>query len=201
MVIHLVVNSFLHSMKNSPDAELVHNLRIGQHQALTVLYDRYAGLVYSIAHQILQNAQEAEDLTQDIFLTFWQNNSFNPDRGSVSSFLGLLTRSRAIDKIRKRTTANSFLSRWQKTVTEESTDPSPLKRATTAEVQTSIHQAMQALPELQRQILNLNYYQGLSHNQIAESLNLTPGVVKSRLRQALVQLKTRLAGVDILEID
>jgi RNA polymerase sigma-70 factor, ECF subfamily len=188
-------------MKNLPDAELVHNLRLGQHQALTVLYDRYAGLVYSIAHQILQNAQEAEDLTQDIFLTFWQNNSFNPDRGSVSSFLGLLTRSRAIDKVRKRTTANSFLSRWQKTITEESTAPSPLERATTAEIQTSIHQAMQALPELQRQILNLNYYQGLSHNQIAECLNLTPGVVKSRLRQALVQLKASLAGVDILEID
>ncbi|WP_310484701.1 sigma-70 family RNA polymerase sigma factor [Chamaesiphon sp. VAR_48_metabat_403] len=188
-------------MKNSPDAELVHNLRLGQHQALTVLYDRYAGLVYSIAHQILQNDRDAEDLTQDIFLTFWQNNSFNPDRGSVSSFLGLLTRSRAIDKIRKRTTANSFLSRWQKTITEESTAPSPLERATTAEIKTSIHQAMQALPELQRRILNLNYYQGLSHNQIAESLNLTPGVVKSRLRQALVQLKTQLAGVDRLEID
>ncbi|AFY92250.1 sigma-70 family RNA polymerase sigma factor [Chamaesiphon minutus] len=188
-------------MKNSPDAQLVHNLRLGQHQALTVLYDRYAGLVYSIAHQILQNAQEAEDLTQDIFLTFWQNNSFNPDRGSVSSFLGLLTRSRAIDKIRKRTTANSFLSRWQKTITEESTDPSPLEQATTSEIQTSIHQAMQALPELQRQILNLNYYQGLSHNQIAESLDLTPGVVKSRLRQALVQLKGQLTGVDRLDID
>jgi RNA polymerase sigma-70 factor, ECF subfamily len=188
-------------MKNSPDAELVHNLRLGQQQALSVLYDRYAGLVYSIAHQILQNAQEAEDLSQDIFLTFWQNNSFNPDRGSVSSFLGLLTRSRAIDKIRKRTTATSFLSRWQKTITEESTAPSPLERATTAEIQTSIHQAMQALPELQRHILNLNYYQGLSHNQIAESLNITPGVVKSRLRQALVQLKARLAGVDILELD
>ncbi|WP_373540234.1 sigma-70 family RNA polymerase sigma factor [Chamaesiphon sp.] len=186
-------------MKNSPDAELVRDLRIGQHQALTVLYDRYAGLVYSIAYQILQNTQEAEDLTQDIFLTFWQNNSFNPDRGSVSSFLGLLTRSRAIDKIRKRTTANSFLERWQKTITEESTTPSPLEQATTTEIQTSIRQAMQSLPELQRQILSMNYYQGLSHNQIAEALALTPGVVKSRLRQALVQLKTQLAGMNNLE--
>jgi RNA polymerase sigma-70 factor, ECF subfamily len=186
-------------MKNSPDAELVRNLRLGRHQALSVLYDRYAGLVYSIAYQILQNAQEAEDLTQDIFLTFWQNNSFNPDRGSVSSFLGLLTRSRAIDKIRKRTTANSFLARWQKTITEESTTPSPLEQATTAEIQTSIRQAMQALPELQRQILSMNYYQGLSHNQIAQTLALTPGVVKSRLRQALSQLKTQLASAHRLE--
>lgn len=186
-------------MKNSPDAELVHNLRLGQQQALSVLYDRYAGLVYSIAHQILQNTQEAEDLTQDIFLTFWQNNSFNPNRGSVSSFLGLLTRSRAIDKIRKRTTANSFLARWQKTITEESTDPSPLEQATTTEIQANIRQAMQGLPELQRQILKMNYHQGLSHNQIAETLQLTPGVVKSRLRQALLQLKTQLTGMDRLE--
>jgi RNA polymerase sigma-70 factor, ECF subfamily len=186
-------------MKNSPDAELVHNLRLGQHQALNILYDRYAGLVYSIASQILQNTQEAEDLTQDIFLTFWQNNSFDPDRGSVSSFLGLLTRSRAIDKIRKRTTTNSFLARWQKTITEESTVPSPLEQATTAEIQTNVRQAMQVLPELQRQILNMSYHQGLSHNHIAESLQLTPGVVKSRLRQALLQLKTQLTGMDKLE--
>jgi RNA polymerase sigma-70 factor, ECF subfamily len=186
-------------MKNSPDAELVHSLRLGQQQALSVLYDRYAGLVYSIAHKILQNSQEAEDLTQDIFLTFWQSHSFNPDRGSVSSFLGLLTRSRAIDKIRKRTTTNSFLARWQKTITEESTAPSPLEQATTTEIQTNIRQAMQALPELQRQILNMSYHQGLSHNQIASALQLTPGVIKSRLRQALLQLKTQLAGMDRLE--
>ena len=57
---------------------------------------------------------------------------------------------------------------------------------------------MQALPELQRQILSMNYYQGLSHNQIAEALALTPGVVKSRLRQALLQLKT-LASINSLE--
>ncbi|WP_309736866.1 sigma-70 family RNA polymerase sigma factor [Chamaesiphon sp. OTE_75_metabat_556] len=76
-----------------------------------------------------------------------------------------------------------------------------MEQATTAEIQTSVHQAIQSLPELQRQILKLSYYQGLSHNQIAESLALTPGVVKSRLRQALVQLKTQLAGVDRLDID
>jgi RNA polymerase sigma-70 factor (ECF subfamily) len=151
-------------------------------------------LVYSIAYRILQNAQEAEDLTQDIFVTFWESDRYNPDRGSLSSFLGLLTRSRAIDKIRQRTTANSFLSRWQQTITEESTSPSPLESASTQETQTNIQQAMAQLPEQQRQILELNYYQGLSHNQIAQSLNLTPGIVKSRLRQALTQLKTQLTN-------
>jgi RNA polymerase sigma-70 factor, ECF subfamily len=181
-------------MKNLSDAELVSSLRSGQRQAIAVLYDRYAGLVYSIAYRILQNAQEAEDLTQDIFVTFWENDRFNPTRGSLSSFLGLLTRSRAIDKIRQRTTANNFLSRWQQTISEESTSASPLETAATQETQTNVQQAMQSLPALQRQILELNYYKGLSHNQIAQSLGLTPGVVKSRLRQALVQLKTQLTS-------
>jgi RNA polymerase sigma-70 factor, ECF subfamily len=180
-------------MKNLSDAELIHRLRGGQQRAIAVLYDRYAGLVYSIAYRILQNTQEAEDLTQDIFVTFWEKDYFDSTRGALSSFLGVLTRSRAIDKIRQRTTTQSFLSRWQQTIAEGSTDPSPLEAATTQETQTTIQQAMQQLPALQRQILELNYYQGLSHNQIAESLGLTPGVVKSRLRQALVQLKTQIA--------
>lgn len=181
-------------MKNLSDAELVYSLRSGQRRAIAVLYDRYAGLVYSIAYRILQNSQEAEDLTQDIFVTFWESDRYNPERGSLSSFLGLLTRSRAIDKIRQRTTANNFLSRWQQTITEESTSPSPLESASTQETQTNIQQAMAQLPAQQRQILELNYYQGLSHNQIAQSLNLTPGIVKSRLRQALIQLKTQLTN-------
>ncbi len=179
-------------MKTPTDAELVCGLRSGQNRSLAVLYDRYAGLVYSIAYRILQNTQEAEDLTQDIFVTFWQGDRFDPTRGSLSSFLGLLTRSRAIDKIRQRTTANNFLSRWQQTITEKCTSPSPLELATVQETQAKIQQAMQQLPALQRQILELNYYQGFSHHQIAESLNLTPGVVKSRLRQALTQLKAQL---------
>jgi RNA polymerase sigma-70 factor, ECF subfamily len=180
-------------MKDLSDGELVHNLRSGQKQAMAVLYDRYAGLVYSIAYRVLQSAQEAEDLTQDIFLTFWEKDSFNPERGALSSFLGLLTRSRAIDKVRQRTTAYSFLSRWQQTVVQASTSPSPLESATTQETQTTIHKGMQQLPDLQRQILEMNYFQGLSHNQISESLGLTPGVVKSRLRQALLQLKEQIS--------
>jgi RNA polymerase sigma-70 factor, ECF subfamily len=179
-------------MKNSSDAELIDSMRSGQQQAIAVLYDRYAGLVYSIAYRILQNSQAAEDLTQDIFITFWTSDCYNSKRGSVSSFLGLLTRSRAIDKIRQRTTTNHLLARWQQTISEASTSPSPLESATIQETRTKIQQAMAKLPPQQRQILELNYYQGLSHNQIAQSLNLTPGIVKSRLRQALIQLKTQL---------
>jgi RNA polymerase sigma-70 factor, ECF subfamily len=181
-------------VKNLSDAELISMLHSGKKQAMSFFYDRYAGLVYSIAYRVLQNDRDAEDLTQDIFITFWRQDYYNPDRGSLSSFLGLLTRSRAIDKVRQRTTVTSFLSRWQQTMSKVDSSPSPLEFATIQETQTNIQQALQQLPDLHRQVLESSYYHGLSHNQIAESLGLTPGVVKSRIRQALVLLKKQIAS-------
>jgi RNA polymerase sigma-70 factor (ECF subfamily) len=174
------------------DAELVYRLREGQQQALSVLYERYAGLVYTIAYKILSNRQEAEDLSQDIFVTFWKHNSFDPNRGSLSTFLGLLTRSRAIDKQRSRNTTQNFLIRWQKLTSEEASELLPLEQASLEERQEKLRQALRELPELQCRILEMNYLEGLSQSQIAQALNLTLGTVKSRSRQGLLQLKKLL---------
>ena len=82
------------------DAEVWQALKAGQSQALRIIYERYASLVYRLALRILTNAQEAEDLTQEIFLNLWRNRGYDPLRGSLSSYLTTLTRSRAIDKLR-----------------------------------------------------------------------------------------------------
>lgn len=174
---------------DATDAELVTRLRSGQQQALAILYDRYAGLVYSLAFKVLQNQQEAEDLTQDIFLTFWKQDRFDPTRGRLSSFLGLLTRSRAIDKIRKSNTSQKFLDKWQKIVSEDSSSDPLLEKASQEEQREKLQSALQELPEIQRKILQMNYFEGLSQAKIAEALNLTLGTVKSRSRQGLIQLK------------
>jgi RNA polymerase sigma-70 factor, ECF subfamily len=182
-------------LADSSDADLVRSLRAGQQKALEAIYDRYVGLVYSIAYKILGNSQEAEDLTQDIFVTFWQQDSFDPSRGSLKSFLGLLTRSRAVDKIRKRNTTNSFLARWQKIVTEESSDPIPLEQASMDECQEAVQQAMMQISDEHRQILEMNYYQGLSQAKISQELNLSLGVVKHRSRQGMIELRKLLQGM------
>lgn len=179
-------------MEQLSDAELVSFVRQGNQRALAVLYDRYVGLVYSIAYNILQNPQESEDLVQDIFLNFWKNTTFDAQRGALSSFLGLLTRSRAIDKTRRRTTAKSFLDRWQRLVTEETLDPLPLDQVVLQERQLLVQTALQQLPEMQRRVLELSYYEGQSHSQISQTLELSLGVVKSRTRQGLQQLKQLL---------
>jgi RNA polymerase sigma-70 factor, ECF subfamily len=180
---------------DSSDADLVRKLRAGQQKALEVIYDRYVGLVYSVAYKILGNSQEAEDLTQDIFVTFWQQDSFDPSRGSLKSFLGLLTRSRAVDKIRKRNTTNSFLQRWQKIVTEESSEPMPMEQASMDECQEAVQQAMRQISDEHRQILEMNYFGGLSQAKISQELNLTLGVVKHRSRQGIIELRKILQGM------
>ena len=183
------------TLQDSSDAELVYLLRNGKKQALAILYKRYVGLVYSIAYKFLQNEQLAEDLTQDIFVTFWQKDKFDPNKGKLSSFLGLLTRSRAIDKIRSGNTTKNFLNRWQKIYSEESNVSSPLEQVSLTERQQKLQQALKQLPELQRQILEMNYFQGLSQAKIAQKLNLTLGIVKSRYRQGMSQLKNLLIEI------
>ena len=183
------------TLQDRSDAELVYLLRNGKKQALAILYKRYVGLVYSIAYKVLQNEQLAEDLTQDIFVTFWQKDNFDPNKGKLSSFLGLLTRSRAIDKIRSSNTTKNFLNRWQKIYSEESNVSSPLEQVSLTERQQKLQQALKQLPELQRQILEMNYFQGLSQAKIAQQLNLTLGIVKSRYRQGMSQLKNLLIEI------
>ena len=92
--------SRIHS--DTSDADLIFSLRQGNQNALSLLYDRYSGLVYTLALKLLDRVDEAEDLTQDVFLSFWKQEKFDPTRAKLSSYLCLITRSRASDKLRSR---------------------------------------------------------------------------------------------------
>jgi RNA polymerase sigma-70 factor (ECF subfamily) len=174
------------------DTELFQALKAGQSSALGALYDRYGGLVYGLALKILQNPQEAEDLTQEIFLHLWRSNSYNPTRGSLSSFLTVMTRSRAIDKLRSRGTTHKFLERWSQTMTTEISSSSPFEQASLGERSQQVRDALAQLSENQRQILEMSYYQGLSQSEIAAQLNIPLGTVKTRARQGLLKLRQTL---------
>lgn len=183
------------ALSSQSDAELVRALRTGQQNAFGILYDRYGKLVYSTALKIFNNTQEAEDVAQDVFVTLWRRDSYNPDRGSLSSFLCLLTRSRAIDKLRSRGTSQKFLERWQQTVTSESAAPTPFEKATTNERQTLVRQALTQLPDVQRQVLEMVYYTGLSQTEIVNQLDVPLGTVKTRSRQGLRKLGQHLQNL------
>lgn len=174
------------------DAELFYALKAGKSSALGILYDRYATLVYRLALRILTNPQEAEDLTQEIFLTLWRNQAYNPDRGSLSSFLTTLTRSRAIDKLRSRDSNLKFMQRWRQTMTTETPQLTPFEEASLNQRSEYVRLALTQLPENHRKVLEMAYYEGLSQSEIAKQLNTPLGTIKTWARQGLLKLRKNL---------
>ncbi|MBD2111954.1 sigma-70 family RNA polymerase sigma factor [Nodosilinea sp. FACHB-141] len=170
-----------------PDADLWLALKAGQTDALGPLYDRHGGLVYGIALKVLGHTQEAEDLTQDIF-TKLSSTAYNPQRGSLRTFLAILTRSRAIDRLRSRQVARAAVERLQST---QMTPPAqtPEQAVVQAERTQDIQTALAQLSESQQEILRLAYYEGLSQAAIAEQLDTPLGTVKSHSRRGLLRLR------------
>ncbi len=174
------------------DADVLQAMRSGQADALSALYERYSRVVYALALRLLTHPQEAEDLTHEVFLSIWQRNLYNPDRGSLSSFLMMMTRSRAIDKLRSRGSKGRFLQRWKGLVRSDSGSPSPLEQLSIEERSQRVHEALAQIPDTERQVLEIAYFEGLSQSEIADRLNMPLGTVKSRSRQGLTKLRSLL---------
>lgn len=176
---------------NQTDAELYLTLREGNTSALGVLYDRHAGLVYGLALRTLGNAQEAEDLAQDIFLNLAKADSYDPRRASLRTYLGILTRSRAIDRIRSRNTSVAFLERLK--LSSQETSNVPFEQVFQTEQSQEVQAALTQLSEGEQQVLQMAYYEGLSQSEIAHRLELPLGTVKTRTRRSLLKLRQALA--------
>lgn len=177
----------------STDLELFVAIQAQQVKALDVLYDRYGKLVYSTAIAILNNVEEAEDVTQETFLRLWQRSEiYQPQRGSLSAFLITLTRSRSLDRIRSRSASQNKIKRIQTFTEDVSTYNPPLEFVTLEERSHYVHTALNQLSPADRQILETAYYEGLSQSEIAAREGIPLGTVKSRARQALKKLRVLL---------
>jgi RNA polymerase sigma-70 factor, ECF subfamily len=158
---------------------------------LEALYDTYGAAVYRLALRMLGNASDAEDLTQEVFVDFWQKQQYDASRGSLITFLLTMTRSRSLNRIRQRQSKSQLLQRWEKVMPMSYADNS-LEKAALSEVAQEIQRALQALPEAQRQILEMAYYEGLSQSEITARLAIPLGTVKTRSRQGLLKLRQLL---------
>lgn len=182
--------------RNRRQAELVSAIGRGDRAALAALYDEVAGPLYSLACRILVDATEAEDLVQDIFLQLWHNAaSYQADRGTVFSWLVTLARNRAIDRLRMRRRRGELL-------TEAAPDLKPAGDADAfdsgsalwvKEKAGAVRAALAALPADQQQAIELAFFSGLTHPQIAERLNEPLGTIKARIRRGLLQLREQLS--------
>ncbi len=178
------------------DREIWRAFRSDPEGALGRLYDRYAGQVYGLAMAILTSPQEAEDLTQEVFLALCIRCDYDPARGSFGAFLITLTRSRAIDKLRRRGRIARLLERFG-VGAHGAPEPAfdPLARMSLAQCSAQVREALAALPAEQREVLELAYYQDLSQTEIARRLGTPLGTVKSWARRGLLRLREHLAAL------
>jgi RNA polymerase sigma-70 factor (ECF subfamily) len=178
---------------NQTDADLFLRLQNGETDALAILYDRHAALVYGIALHLLTNTSEAEDLTQDVFLILTKKSAYDPQRGSLRTYLSILTRSRALDRL--RTHARRQQIRYQAVNEQEQvSSASPIEEAVQLERSQEVLEALEQLSTKEQEVLKMAYYQGLSQVEIATRLSTALGTVKSRTRRGLLKLRQALTN-------
>ena len=179
---------------DTSDADLFLRLQSGQRSILRTLYDRHAPLVYGIALKLLGNRTEAEDLTQDVFLIL-AKSTYDPRRGTLRTYLAILTRSRAIDRLRSRRRKQSQLHRQSIAESVMVLHKSPLEDIARLERPPSVKSALEQLSTKEQEVLTMAYDRGLSQSEIAKQLGLDVGTVKSRSRRGLLKLRQALIAL------
>jgi RNA polymerase sigma-70 factor, ECF subfamily len=171
------------------DMRLVARIRAGDQQATSQLYDRYAKVVYAVALRVLQDTGAAEDILQDVFLQLWRNpDAFDASRGSLAAWLAVIARHRSIDRLRKRRPEVDV---------EDCVIAGGPDLADEAERTLVIEKVRVVLAEMnpeQRKVLELAFFQGLTHTEIAEKTGEPLGTIKTRIRTGLQHLRARFAA-------
>ena len=173
----------------SPDATAISAIRSGDQSAMAALYDRYSSIVYSVALRVLGDTGAAEDVLQDVFMQLWRNPGlFDSSRGSLGAWLAVIARNRAIDVLRKRRPESDI----EDVVISVETDlASEADRARAAE---KVRSVLGSMPASQRAALEMAYFEGLTHTEIAAKTGEPLGTIKTRIRAGLTTLRKAFQG-------
>jgi len=163
--------------------------------AIEKLYERYKRYTYSLAYCILGDSFLAEDVVQDAFLTLWHKaHSYQEQQGSLKGWLQAIVRNRAIDKLRSSTHRDSQCTQLEE-VNEldlSSSEPEMWEQVWEYERSASIRKALAQLPPEQSQVIELSYFHGYTHVEIARQQQISLGTVKGRMRLGLQKIKRLL---------
>jgi RNA polymerase sigma-70 factor (ECF subfamily) len=179
-----------------PDAAaLMRRIVSGDAAALSDLYDLSSRYVYGICMKVLRNAADAEEVTLDVYTQAWRQASrFDAGRGEPLAWLLMLARSRAIDRLRSR--GSVLRNEEELGEARELASPGidPETGSSLAQRASTVRAALAGLPAEQREVIELAYFEGLTHTEIAERLAQPLGTTKSRIRLALQRLRSALDG-------
>lgn len=177
------------------DRELVALLAREDLGALESLYDRYSALTFALAFRMTGDRETAEDIVQESFLNVWRYAaSYDPSRSSPRSWLLSIVRHRCIDRIRKRAVRPQ--TAWDEDVVNRPSSSDVWEDVARTMTRDDVRRALEALPPEQRETLELAYFDGLTHVEIARKMNVPLGTVKGRIRIALQRLRTSLVGME-----
>jgi RNA polymerase sigma-70 factor, ECF subfamily len=172
------------------DEELMKLVHDGDLRAFEVVFDRHASAAFSLAYRMCGRRAAAEDIVQESFLSLWRSASgYDPRRGSVRSWVLSVVHNRAVDAMRRvgakagRDVPDEGIA--ERLPAAETTDAEVERRDDARQVRT----ALDELPPDQRQVIELAYFGGFTHTQIAEMLDLPPGTVKGRMRLGLTKMR------------
>jgi RNA polymerase sigma-70 factor, ECF subfamily len=186
--------------KGLADTDLVAQLASGSQEALAELFDRYGGLAYAVALRVLGDPGRAEDAVQETFLKIWSNaSSFDVRRGSLRTWLLASVRNRSIDYLRGRGAHERQELELHSAMAEAGPRDDPWREVSLSLERTAVREAMSSLPAEQRQAVELAYFGGYSHEEIAEMTKVSLGTVKGRMRLALEKLSSYLQGRGLVD--
>jgi RNA polymerase sigma-70 factor (ECF subfamily) len=186
-------------LRQLADEDLMRLVATGDARAFEVIYERHSTAVFSLAYRICGVRAVAEEVTQEAFLAIWRRGaSYDRTRGSVRTWLLGVVHNRAIDALR-RATAHERLRVSDEQAAErieapERTDVEIARR----EDARSMRALIDALPEEQRRVIELAYFGGFTHEQIAELLDAPLGTVKSRMRLGLEKMRTSIEPMGVM---
>src|ERR1700736_715558 len=187
----LGMTSLAQESDNEFDARLISRIAAGDDSAFDALYKRFSGPLYGMAYRMMNDAKEAEDVLQEGFTYIWRKAAtFDPNRSSPFAWAVMITRNKAIDRLRVR----QRIERLRERVTTEESfhqdkDEASANEPTLRERGTLVRSALREIPEEQRQALELAFFSGLTHEQIAERLDTPLGTIKARIRRGLLRLR------------
>ena len=178
------------------DAALLLAVAGHDHEALLTLYDRYSGAAYGLAYQILQESGAAEEVVQDAYLRVWHRAAtFDPSRGHVRPWLLTIVHHCAIDLVRRRGRTAPVLLNFDELIDRHAVSDTWLEVAHCDE-QARVRTAVASLPPAQRRAIELAFFEGLTHREIALREDVPLGTVKGRMRLGLQRLAHLLADPD-----